>query len=160
MKLLAMLIALLFAGCSVEISHQAEDEEHKSRTTVAVDLNEPNPFQEPNIPDAIESATIEQSQTNLKVIVSEQSPVVIPSSSTTVTRSPDQSIQVAGNGNTVILGDVHIHHHEHVHIYQPLKPVSVGVNVSVEIGDRVSERDRRRRMVESRISKSFPHYGK
>jgi len=96
----------------------------------------------------------------LKVIVSEQSPVVIPSSSSTVTRSPNKSIQVAGDGNTVVLGDVHLHHHEHVHVFQPSKPVLVNVDVRIEVDGRISGRERRCRMVERRISRAFPCYGK
>jgi len=160
MKLLVLFAVPLLVGCSVQVAHETEDEEHKSRTTVAVDLNEPTPFHEPNRPDAIESAKTEQSQTTLEVIVSEQSPVVFPSSSTTVTRSPDRSIQVAGDGNTVVLGDVHLHHHEHkhFHVHETPKPSPVQVDIRVEVGDRLSERERRRRMVENRISRAFPRY--
>jgi hypothetical protein len=157
MKLL-VLTALLLTGCSVEVSHQTEDEEHKSRTMVAVDLNEPSPFQEPNVPDAIESASIRQSTTNINVVVPEHPPIVISEPSTAVTRIPDQSIQVMGSGNTIVLGDLHIHTHEHKHIHQSSKPVPVQVNVRVEVGDRISERERRRRMVERRISRAFSCY--
>jgi len=157
MKSLATIIALLLTGCSVEISHQSEDEEQKSRTTVAVDLlDETTPLDEPNASNTSQLPSVMQSQT---VVVPAPSIVVISEPSPTVTRSPDQSIRVAGSDNTVILG-VHIHNHEHFHIYQPLKPVLVNVDVRIEVDGRISGRERRCRMVERRISRAFPCYGK
>ena len=93
----------------------------------------------------------------MKVIVSEPSPEVV-TPTPHVVHCPDQSIQVVGKENTVILGDVHIHHHEHVHIHQPPKTTPVRIDVRVELDDRITEREKRRRMVEKRIAKFFPHY--
>ena len=167
MKCLLVLLAALFVtGCSVGVTHQTEDENHtekssaveRSRTTVAVGLlSEPASHHESKAPNANQSQSSEPSRTIVKVIVPEPSPEVVNSPpAATVTRSPDQSIRVAGPQNTIVFGDVHLHHHEHVHVHQAPKPTPVRINVRVE--DRVSERERTRRMVEARIARVFPHY--
>jgi hypothetical protein len=158
MKLLVMLAALLVIGCSVEISHQTEDKNHteksveRSRTTVGVGL-----LHDPEAPIAIQSPSAERSKTTVKVIVSEPSPEVV-TPTPHVVRCPDQLIRVTGSGNTIIFGDVHVHHHKHLHIHKTPKPTPVRVEVRVELDDRIGERERRRRMVERRIAKFFPHY--
>jgi hypothetical protein len=163
MKSLVLLAALLLVGCSVEVSHQTEDENHteksstveRSRTTVGVGLlHDPTPRHEPEAPNEIQSPSIEGSKT-VKVIVSKPSPKVV-TPTPHVVRCPDQLIRVTGSGNTIIFGDVHLHRHDHM--YQAPKPHPVRINVRVELGDRISERERRTRMVERRIAKFFPHY--
>ena len=167
MKSLVLLAAIFVAGCSAGVSHQAEDEHsteessdvERSRTTVAVSiLDEPTPHHDSEVPDENQSPSSERSTTIVKVIVPEPSPKVIMIPLPPVPRHPNRMIQVAGNGNTVILGDVHLHHHEHVHVHQAPKPAPVRINVRAE--DRVSERERTRRMVEARIARFFPRYGK
>ena len=162
--LLVLLAALLITGCSVGVSHQAEDENYtenssgveRSRTTVAVGLlNEPAPPHESKVRHANQSPSSQRSQTSVKVIVPESSPKVIMIPPPFV-RCPEPTIRVTGNRNTLILGDVHIHHHEHKHIHQAPKLTPIRINVRVE--DRISERERRRRMVETRIARFFPHY--
>jgi hypothetical protein len=158
MKSLVLIAALLVTGCSVEVSHQTEDENHteksstveRSRTTVGVGL-----LHDPEAPNAIQSHSAERSKTTVKVIVSKPSPKVV-TPTPHVVRCPDQLIRVTGSGNTIIFGDVHLHRHDH--IYQAPKPHPVRINVRVELGDRISERERRTRMVERRIAKFFPHY--
>ena len=167
MKLLVMLAALLVTGCSVGVTHETEDEDHtekssaveRSRTTVAVGLlNEPTPPHEPKAFNANQSPSILQSKTTVKVVVPESTPKVIMTPLPQAPRRPDRMIRVAGIGNTVILGDVHLHHHEHFHVHQAPKPHPVRVDIRVELGDRFSERERRTRMVEARIARFFPHY--
>ena len=68
-------------------------------------------------------------------------------------------IQVAGNENSVVFGDVHIHEHKHFHVHETQKPNPVRIDVRVELGNRFSERERRTRMVEARIARFFPSYG-
>jgi hypothetical protein len=162
MKSLVLLASLFVAGCSVGVSHQTEDEHstekssdmERSRTTVAVSiLDETTPRHDPKVPNA----SRKRSTTIVEVIVREQSPKVVNSlPPPPVTRSADRMIQVAGNRNTVILGNVYVHRHEHVHVHQAPKPAPVRINVRAE--DRVSGRLRRRRMVETRIARIFPHY--
>ena len=166
MKCLLVLLAAFFVtGCSVGVTHQTEDENHteessaveRSRTTVAVGLlNEPEPHLEPKVPNATQSPSSERSTTIVKLIVREPSPEVIMIPLPPVPRHPNRMIQVAGNRNTIVFGDVHLHHHKHVHVHQAPKPTPVRINVRVE--DRVSERERTRRMVEARIARVFPHY--
>ena len=169
MKLLVLLAALLLVGCSVEVAHETENESQneslstfdKSKTTVALSILEsPETSSETKHTDSQESATtsILQSKTTVKVVVLESTPKVIMTPLPQAPCRPDRMIQVAGNKNTVILGDVHIHHHEHKHYHQAPKPHPVRVDVRVELGDRFSERERRTRMVEARIARFFPHY--
>ena len=103
MKLLVLLASLFVIGCSVEVSHQSDEENHdeesstveRSRTSVGVGfLNEPTPPHEPNVQNAIQIRPAERSKTTVKV-----------------TRSPDRSIRVKGRGNTIVLGDLHFHLH-------------------------------------------------
>ena len=161
MKSLAVLAALLITGCSVEVAHENENRSQneslstfeKSKTTVAVGILKV-PETSPESTDSQGSAT---SQTIVKVVVPESFPKVIMAPTPPVLRCPEPTIQLEGDGNTVILGDVH--HHEHVHIHQTPKLHPVRLKVRVVLGDRISERERRRRMVQKRISKAFPHYG-
>ena len=160
MKLLVLLAAFLVTGCSVEVAHETENKSQteslstfdKSKTAVAMSILKV-PESLPESTDSQESAT---SQTTVKVVVPESSPrVLIPLPPAPC--CPEPTIQLEGDGNTVILGDVH--HHEHVHIHQTPKLHPVRLKVRVVLGDRISERERRRRMVQKRISKAFPHYG-
>ena len=167
MKLLVLLAALLLVGCSVEVAHETEIKSQneslstfdKSKTTVALSILE-SPETETKHTDSQESATtsILQSKTTVKVVVLESTPKVIMTPLPQAPRRPDRMIRVAGIGNTVILGDVHLHHHEHKHYHQAPKPHPVRVDVRVELGDRFNERERRTRMVEARIARFFPHY--
>ncbi len=168
--LLVLLVAILVTGCSVEMAHETEIKSQneslstfdKSKTTVAVGILEtPETSPETTHTDSQESATssITRSQTTVNVVVPESKPKVIMAPPPQAPCPPNRMIQVAGNKNTVILGDVHLHHHEHKHYHQAPKPHPVRVRINVRIEDRISERERRRRMVQKRISKAFPQYG-
>jgi hypothetical protein len=161
MKLLVLLAALLLVGCSVEVAHESDNKSQtesllisdRSKTVVAVGILEvPESSPESRHTDSHESTT---SQTTAKVIVPEPSPEVV-NSPPPVAKSPEPTIQISGSGNTIIFGDVHLHRHEHIH--QAPKPHPVRINVRVELNDQIAERERRRRVVEKRIAKFFPHY--
>jgi hypothetical protein len=163
MKSLVLLAALLLVGCSVEVAHESDNKSQtesllisdRSKTVVAVGILEvPESSPESRHTDSHESTT---SQTTAKVIVPEPSPEVV-NSPPPVAKSPEPTIQISGSGNCIALGDIHHHHHKHFHIRSTPKPHPVRINVRVELNDRIGERERRRRMVERRISSVFPNY--
>ena len=167
MKSLVLLVALLVTGCSVEVAHQTEDENHtetsstveRSRTTVGVGLlQDPTPRHKPEAPNEIHSPAAERSKTTVKVVVPESSPEVV-TPTPPVACCPEPTIHISGSGNTVVFGDVHVHHHKHVHFHKTPEPTPVRVEIRVEFDDRINERERRRRMVVRRISRFFPNYG-
>ena len=96
MKSLVLLAALLLVGCSVEVSHQSDNENHseesstveRSQTSVGVGfLNDPTPPHKPKVPNAKHCPSTERSQTTVKVIRS----LKVEKTPTTITQSPDQS---------------------------------------------------------------------
>lgn len=158
MKSLILLSAALLVGCSVDVSHEAENKvqtnsistSDRSKTAVSVGIlvaSEPSPET-----DQMDSAT---SQATVKVDVPDV--VISPPS---VVRRPEPTIHISGTANTVVCGDVHLHHHEHkhVHIHKTPKPTPMRMEVRVKMDDRIGEREKRRRMVQKRIFEAFPHY--
>ena len=168
MKSLVVFAALLLVGCSVRVTHENENKAEteslftsdKSKTTVAVGVLEaPEPSPETNQTDSA-TPSIERSTTIVKVIVPEPSPEVVNSPPPPIVRCPERTIRVTGSDNIVVLGDIHHHHeHKHFHIHETPKPTPLRINVRVELNDQISERERRRRMVQKRISRFFPNYG-
>ena len=165
MKSLVLLAAPLLIGCSVEVTHETENQAQteslstsdKSRTAVAVDILEvPESSSETKQTDSATSS-VQRSTTIVKVIVPEPTHEVV-TPPPLIARCPEPTIRVTGSGNAVILGDVHLRHHEHKHFHQLPKTTPVRINVRVKVGDRISDRERRTRMVEKRIAKFFPHY--
>ena len=169
MKLLVLLAAIFVTGCSFGVTQEDENRSQneslstldKSKTTVAVGILEAPETSPETKHTAQESATSssQRSQTTVKVIVPGSTPKVTMTPLPPAPRSPD-GIRVAGNRNTVVLGDVHLHHHEHKHYHQAPKLHPVRFDVRVELGDRINEREWRRRMMEARIVRFFPRYGK
>ena len=165
MKLLVLLAALLLAGCSVEVAHETENKAQteslstfdNSKTTVAIGiLDVPESSPETKQTDSATSS-VQRSTTIVKVIVPEPTHEVV-TPPPLIARCPEPTIRVTGSGNSVILGDGHHHHHKHFHIHQLPKTTPVRIDVRVELGDMFSDREQRRRMVERRIAKFFPHY--
>ena len=137
--LLVFPAALLLVGCSVQVDHATENKAQteslstfdNSKTTVAVGILEvPESSPTAKHTDSQESATssITRSQTTVNVVVPESKPKVIMAPPPQAPCPPNRMIQVAGNKNTVILGDVHLHHHEHKHYHQAPKPHPVRIN--------------------------------
>ena len=124
--LLVLLAALLLVGCSVEVAHEAENKSQneslstfdKSKTTVALSILESTETSsETKHTDSQESVTssILQSKMTVKVVVPESTPKVIQTPLPQAPRRPDRMIRLAGIGNTVTRGDVHLHPHQQKH---------------------------------------------